>query len=231
MNKLSRQRPELPPPQEIPCVNLRALKTMLITASCSCGSRHGGVSQPSMYTFNGRAPENTVYQTVNMLRVVVLLAAILTVRAQTTAVNRCTVFSGALPLNVYIEGCETPPCRLPQLQDAVIDIVFRAPRPMQSMTTLATAFLGILPVPYPLGDNAVTCNFIQSSCPVREGEILTYQLKMFIESFMPVGTSASVEFRIVDQNNSAVMCIRVPIQVVAPVSSRSNSTATLQGKI
>ncbi|RVE49122.1 hypothetical protein evm_006243 [Chilo suppressalis] len=167
-----------------------------------------------------------------MLRVVVLLAAILTVRAQTTAVSRCTVFSGALPLNVNIEGCETPPCRLPQLQDAVINVVFRAPRTMQSMSTLATAFLGFLPVPYPLGDNAVTCNFLQNSfCPVLEGEVLIYKLNMFIESFMPVGTSASVEFRIVDQNNSAVMCIRVPIQVVAPVNSRSNSTATLQGKI
>ncbi|RVE40259.1 hypothetical protein evm_015091 [Chilo suppressalis] len=105
-------------------------------------------------------------------------------------------------------------------------------RTMQSMSTLATAFLGFLPVPYPLGDNAVTCNFLQNSfCPVLEGEVLIYKLNMFIESFMPVGTSASVEFRIVDQNSSPVMCIRVPIQIVPPVNSRSNSTATLQGKL
>ncbi|CAH0758381.1 unnamed protein product [Diatraea saccharalis] len=164
-----------------------------------------------------------------MLRLFVFLATILVVRGQSTAVNRCNVFPGELPLNVYIEGCVTPPCRLPQLQDAVLNIVFRAPRAMQSMTTLATAFLGIIPVPYPLGDNAVTCNFLQnSSCPVVEGEILIYQLRMYIEPFFPVGTQATVEFRVVDQNNSAFICIRVPILIVPAIGGSfgsRNSTA------
>ncbi|CAG9791193.1 unnamed protein product [Diatraea saccharalis] len=164
-----------------------------------------------------------------MLRLFVFLATILVVRGQSTAVNRCIIFSGDLPLNVYIENCVTPPCHLPQLQDAVINIVFRAPRTMQSMSTLATAFLGILVVPYPLGQNAITCNFLQNSfCPILEGEVLIYKLKMYIAPTFPVGTQATVEFRVVDQNNSAFICIRVPILIVPAIGGSfgsRNSTA------
>ncbi|XP_013184119.1 uncharacterized protein LOC106129951 [Amyelois transitella] len=158
-----------------------------------------------------------------MLYLVVLFCGLFAVsRGQSTEVSACTSNIGSLPLNTYIEGCITPPCSLPQLEDAVLHIVFRAPRTMRSMRTLATAYLfGIVPYNYDLGENAITCNFLNNSyCPVLEGEVLQYTLKMTVESFMPVGTAAPIEFRVVGEtNNDAVFCIRVPIVVTAPLNN------------
>ncbi|XP_038216069.1 uncharacterized protein LOC119835387 [Zerene cesonia] len=95
-------------------------------------------------------------------------------------------------------------------------MTFNAPRNINSMRTLATAFLGNVAVPYPLGNNEVTCNFITNTrCPVNRGQQIRYTLRMFIERSFPVGTSTTVEFRIVDQQNSAVVCVRVPIRITA----------------
>ncbi|KAF9410879.1 hypothetical protein HW555_010166 [Spodoptera exigua] len=137
-----------------------------------------------------------------------------------TDVSQCTFHSGPLPIHTYIEGCVTPPCVFPQGQDAVVNIKFRAPRAVQSMTTHATAFLSIFPVSYPLGEAAQTCNYLtNSSCPLKEGEEVQYSLNMFIEPSIPVGTSLPIELRIVDDNNNNLVCLRVPIIIAPPVSS------------
>lgn len=59
------------------------------------------------------------------------------------------------------------------------------------MRTLAVAYMQMgpiaVPIPYDLGENAVTCNFLTNTyCPVLEGEVLSYKLRMFIEEFFPV---------------------------------------------
>ncbi|XP_014361191.2 uncharacterized protein LOC106713008 [Papilio machaon] len=162
-----------------------------------------------------------------MLRVVVLLcAAAAAVTAQTTTVTQCTRNPGELPVNAHVEGCLTPPCLLPQLQDAVINVVFRAPRVLRSMTTKATALLQLgaitLPVEYNLAENADTCRFLTNTyCPLLAGELVSYTLRMYIEPFFPVGTALNIEFRVVDDSDGPVWCIRLPIQIVAPVAARS----------
>lgn len=100
-------------------------------------------------------------------------------------------------------------------------MIFEAPRTLSSMRTLATAYLAlgptIVPVPYPLGDDAETCNFLTNTyCPVLAGEVVAYTLTMFIEDFMLVGTSANLEFRIVDEDREPLICIRVAILVMPP---------------
>ncbi|KAJ8711190.1 hypothetical protein PYW07_008432 [Mythimna separata] len=160
-----------------------------------------------------------------MFRFVVLSCAVLAlVQGQSTQVSRCTGNPGALPINTYIQGCSAPPCALPQLQDAVINIDFVTPGPVQSMKTLATAYIpaGLIsiPIPYDLAENSVTCNFLtNASCPVQGGQLLKYTLRMPIEPFFPVGTRVTVEFRVVDESdNNALLCLRVPIQIVQPVA-------------
>ncbi|XP_026313509.1 uncharacterized protein LOC113225416 [Hyposmocoma kahamanoa] len=161
-----------------------------------------------------------------MLTKVFFLFAVLAAARAQTQVSQCISNPGDLPLNVDVAGCVTPPCALPQLEHAQIDIVFRAPRTTVAMRTLATAYLQMgpvtVPVPYDLGEDAETCNFlINARCPVLEGEVVSYRLRMLIESFMPVGTQTTVEFRIVDASNtnSALMCIRLPIRVEPPLSA------------
>ncbi|CAK1589935.1 unnamed protein product [Parnassius mnemosyne] len=152
-----------------------------------------------------------------MMKFLVVLSVALAI-AEGTNVARCINHAGDLPASTRIEGCNNPPCVLPQLRDAVVHMTFRAPRNMQSMRTLATAYLGSIPVPYDLGNNANTCNHLTNTrCPVNAGTNVQYTLRMFIESWFPVGTSATIEFRVVDQSNNPVVCVRVPIRI-----SRSN---------
>ncbi|CAH2229495.1 uncharacterized protein LOC120628257 [Pararge aegeria] len=164
-----------------------------------------------------------------MFRLIVVFCAVLVVaRAQTTKVNQCINSRGPLPINAYVQGCAEPPCQLPQLQNVVIDVIFRAPRTITNMTTLASAsfnFIIGVSIPYDLGENSKTCNFFTNSfCPIREGEVVQYRLQMFIESFFVVGTLANAEFRIVDndRNREVIWCIRLPIQITPPLPAITN---------
>lgn len=82
------------------------------------------------------------------------------------------------------------------------------------MTTIATATaLGVV-TNYPLGSNAITCNFLQgSSCPLSANEDVTYRLTMPILSIYPL-VSLSIEIDLIDQNNNSVSCFVVDAQVV-----------------
>ncbi|XP_050552952.1 uncharacterized protein LOC118274887 [Spodoptera frugiperda] len=155
-----------------------------------------------------------------MYRFVVSFSALLALAAaNTTQVSQCQHTQAPLPSNTYIQGCTSPPCALPQLQDAIVDMEFVAPRLLTNMRTLATVYIlgGSLALPFDLGANSETCNHLtNASCPVAAGQTLGYTLRMFIEAFFPVGTEVTVEFRIVDQSNAPVVCARVPIRIVFP---------------
>ncbi|KAM3963805.1 uncharacterized protein ACR2FA_001843 [Aphomia sociella] len=148
---------------------------------------------------------------------------IVVIHGQSTPVQSCVSNAGVLPINTHIRGCGLPPCLLPQLEDVVIDIVFRAPKPINNMTTLATAYMNLagmlIPIPYDLQKDSVTCDFLtNTNCPVKEGEIIQYTLKMYVEPFFPVGTALAIEFAVVDASDrSPVFCIRTNIRIVAPL--------------
>ncbi|XP_052738872.1 uncharacterized protein LOC128198311 [Bicyclus anynana] len=150
-------------------------------------------------------------------------------RGQSTNVQRCLISRGGLPLNTHVHGCTTPPCLLPQLQDAVIDVIFEAPRTINNMTTLATATLNFIvevTIPLDLQENSVTCNFLtNAACPIQQGENIRYRLNMFIESFFPVNTVATVEFRVRDNEvGDDIWCTRVPIRIQPPQSAAASDS-------
>ncbi|CAG9791190.1 unnamed protein product [Diatraea saccharalis] len=86
------------------------------------------------------------------------------------------------------------------------------------MNTLATAFVGIIPVPvpFPMGHLSAACDLLLDiSCPVAKGHTINYELNIFMEpSVMLLNTRANVEFRIVDQDNQPLICIDVPFHIV-----------------
>ncbi|KOB70754.1 Niemann-Pick type C2 protein Npc2-t01 [Operophtera brumata] len=132
-------------------------------------------------------------------------------------VSQCRNNAGSLPISTEVVGCSSSPCRLPQLEDAVINIKFKAPRDSTSLRTLATAYLGFIPIPYDLGANSNACNGLgNAQCPVNVDQELDYALRMYIEPFFPVGTTTTVEFRVVDDTNAAAFCVRMPIVIAAP---------------
>ncbi|XP_026740550.1 uncharacterized protein LOC113502971 [Trichoplusia ni] len=166
-----------------------------------------------------------------MYRFGILFCAVVALaKGQTTQVNQCTQNGGELPINTYIAGCDQPPCSLPQLEDAVVNIIFKAPYTMQSMRTLATAYLGgPFGLPYPLGTNAETCNFLTNTyCPVMGGEVVQYVLRMYIQPSFPVGIQPEIEFRIVDDANRPIVCIRVPLRIAEPNSRIADKSEEYQ---
>ncbi|CAH0595219.1 unnamed protein product [Chrysodeixis includens] len=168
-----------------------------------------------------------------MFRFVVLLSVAAVISGQSTPVNQCTHNSGPLPIHAYIEGCDSLPCDLPQLQDAVIHMIFRAPETIHRMRTFATAILPPLPAfNYPLFSNGETCNFLTNTyCPVVKGEVIQYTLRMYIQPSFQVGVQPEIEFMINDHDrNKEITCIRVPLRIVEAVNSRTGANnATVIG--
>ncbi|KAF9819190.1 hypothetical protein SFRURICE_010528 [Spodoptera frugiperda] len=153
----------------------------------------------------------------------------------TACIKLGSLSSAPLPINAHIEGCVDPPCILPQGTYAVVNVIFRAPRRIQSMTTVATAHM-LYPIPYFLGEAAQTCNYLTNSyCPLLEGEVVQYTLHMFIETFFPAGTNVPVEFRVTEGSGllaPTLWCIRVPLSIVGPLPSSNISAhnATITDK-
>ncbi|XP_068623914.1 uncharacterized protein Npc2e [Battus philenor] len=155
----------------------------------------------------------------NMLSATVLLCAVAVAAGQSTAVSQCLGAPIELPLNTHVEGCDTPPCLLPQRQDAVIHLVFKSPHVARNMTSTATAFVNNFALRYPLGEQANTCNFLTNTyCPVLEGEVVAYTLRFYVESFFPTGVLVFLEFRVLDHNSQPLLCTRFGLQVVPPVA-------------
>ncbi|XP_026313490.1 uncharacterized protein LOC113225400 [Hyposmocoma kahamanoa] len=158
-----------------------------------------------------------------MLTKVFFLFVVFAAANAQTDISRCIVNSGELPDFVEVVGCTSTPCLLPQLEYAEINMRFRAPYTMVSMRTLATYYLHVgptlVPVPYDLAENSFTCNFLTgANCPVLQGEVLSYRLRIFMESFLPVGTQATLEIRIVNVlNSNSFVCIRFPFRVEPPL--------------
>uniref|UniRef100_A0A2H1V7L1 SFRICE_027233 n=1 Tax=Spodoptera frugiperda TaxID=7108 RepID=A0A2H1V7L1_SPOFR len=97
-----------------------------------------------------------------------------------------------LPIHAYIEGCVEPPCVFQPGTYVVVNVVFRAPRRIQSMTTHATTVF-LWPSPFLLGDAAHTCNYLTNSqCPLDKGEVVQYTLHVFIETFILGAVSGSI---------------------------------------
>ncbi|XP_035448445.2 NPC intracellular cholesterol transporter 2-like [Spodoptera frugiperda] len=173
-----------------------------------------------------------------MLRVVAYVCALLALaHGQTTNVQSCSLSSAPLPINAHIEGCVDPPCILPQGTYAVVNVIFRAPRPIQSMTTVATVHIMGLGIPYGLGEAADTCNYLTNShCPLDKGEVVQYTLHVFIETFFPAGTNVTVELRVTEGWGlfaPTLWCIRVPLSIVGPLPSSNISAhnATITDKV
>ncbi|CAG4917629.1 unnamed protein product [Colias eurytheme] len=138
------------------------------------------------------------------------------VAGQTTQVERCPPGDGDLPINIYLEGCTTMPCTLRREEDAIINVVFKAPRTIRSMKTFARVPFFNIPS-YPLGENAATCNHLQNTyCPLQKEEVVQYQLRMYIENYFITFFPVSVDFFVKDSaKNSTIWCATVRILTVA----------------
>ncbi|VVC90462.1 unnamed protein product [Leptidea sinapis] len=149
-----------------------------------------------------------------MLRVLVILCVAAFVKSQSTNISPCDAGAGNLPINVYIEGCIDPPCQAQRGTNATMHVVFRAPTTTRSMTTYIIPRLFGEEIDYPLGEQAITCNFLENTyCPVMKDEIVKYKFSFFIQLVFPP-ISLPLDLKVVDQLGNPVFCFRVTVQVL-----------------
>ncbi|XP_075983747.1 uncharacterized protein LOC142981613 [Anticarsia gemmatalis] len=149
-----------------------------------------------------------------MMRFLVLLSVgVVIVSAQRTEVSRCVRHSGPLPLLTYIEGCTTPPCRVSE-EDTVFNISFISPRAINSLKTEGTVFIkfGSASIPISINWESDVCNsLVLGACPLKAQDGVIASLKIpFGKIPFPVDTEVTVELQMQDENNDAVVCLRVP---------------------
>ncbi|CAG4917639.1 unnamed protein product [Colias eurytheme] len=161
-----------------------------------------------------------------MFGVIFFCAVLALAKGQSTPVEQCNTGYGDPPINAYLEGCTTMPCRVPLGENAVIDVVFESPRTIRSMKTVARASLGPIAFNYTLGENEVTCNNLENTyCPLQKGEIVQYTLRMFIEPVFPT-IGVQVDFLVEDEDQIPLWCIRIRIQVVDSQVKRISNSST-----
>ncbi|CAG4917610.1 unnamed protein product [Colias eurytheme] len=137
------------------------------------------------------------------------------VTGQTTQVDRCPPGDTDPPINLFIEGCTTMPCSVVRGEDAIINVIFEAPYTIRSMKTVARLPTFNIPS-FPLDENEVTCNHLENTyCPLQKGEIVQYQLRMYIEQIFVTIFPVTVDFFVEDSAQKQIWCARVRIQTTA----------------
>ncbi|CAG4917620.1 unnamed protein product [Colias eurytheme] len=148
-----------------------------------------------------------------MFGVLFFVLGLACVTGQTTQVERCAPGDGDVPIHTYIEGCTTMPCNVTRGEDTIINVVFKAPHAIQSMRTTARVTLLNVVANYPLAENQVTCNYLQNAhCPLKEGEIVEYKLRVFLDSFFVIRAPIPVDFAVEDSDQNPIWCARVWIR-------------------
>ncbi|XP_055904477.1 NPC intracellular cholesterol transporter 2 homolog a-like [Eupeodes corollae] len=151
-----------------------------------------------------------------MFRSVILVLAIFAVSISATNVRKCSK-NRPEPLSVIIEGCETMPCDVIKGTTAIMNAQFVGTHDgIKSMTTEVRATVLGLTVPYILPDEvaSVCTNLLDgASCPIDEGEDVTYSFKFPIDNSYPE-ISVKVEVSLVENETSeSIACFVADIKV------------------
>ncbi|KAK1133036.1 hypothetical protein K0M31_014399 [Melipona bicolor] len=121
--------------------------------------------------------------------------------------------SGPVPASVSIVGCSSVPCNLVRGTNVEGRINFNAVSNAKTLKPVVNVELGTIHIPYPLPEQNACKNLVSGQCPLQKGEPATYLLKMPVEkSYQKV--SLTIQLSLVDENNNAQVCFRIPANVV-----------------
>lgn len=158
----------------------------------------------------------TARNTLNMLKLLVILAFVPAILAQ-TPVKSCGkgLF---VPKAVYFGGkqsfCSKPPCVLKRGKTAVTEIEFTSP--INSNTIIPKAMTKVFGMPINLNlgiQKASACNALKGGCPLIKNSPTSFELVKPVEQNAMVGT-ADVEYSLVGDNNQIIFCYKLKTTVV-----------------
>ncbi|KAK9294375.1 hypothetical protein QLX08_010995 [Tetragonisca angustula] len=121
--------------------------------------------------------------------------------------------SGPVPASVSIVGCSSVPCNLVRGTNVEGRINFKAVSSTKSLRPVVDVELGAIHTPYPLPEQNACRNLVSGQCPLQKGDSATYLLKMPVEKSYPK-VALTIQLSLVDENNNAEVCFRIPAKVV-----------------
>uniref|UniRef100_A0A182VYS4 MD-2-related lipid-recognition domain-containing protein n=1 Tax=Anopheles minimus TaxID=112268 RepID=A0A182VYS4_9DIPT len=150
---------------------------------------------------------------MQLLGTLITLSLLSIISADVISVQQCS--EGALPVSVEVAGCHEQPCELTKGQDVDALIEFKADRPLTALTPQIHASYFGINIPFNLPDDRkdACTSLVGGTCPVSEGQDVKYELHVPVSTSYP-SVSASVELKLVDQDNNVVICFRVDGKLV-----------------
>ncbi|KAJ8957536.1 hypothetical protein NQ318_020575 [Aromia moschata] len=113
--------------------------------------------------------------------------------------------------------CIDQPCVVVAGKDIAMDIVFQAPKYLDSIKPNIVATAAGISLDYPLFQDDACVGITNTYCPIVENETVEYSYTMHLLDVFPEIT-VSLEFTLVDKNDSSdIICFVVDIQVVKTI--------------
>ncbi|XP_059610955.1 NPC intracellular cholesterol transporter 2-like [Phlebotomus argentipes] len=150
-----------------------------------------------------------------------ILAVFIPASLATTGITTCSG-SGAPAQGadqVTVHGCDAAPCDILLGEEALMNVIFTAPHDIERFTPHTVAFLGPLPVPYPLPpevQNYACENLVGAECPIPAGTVVNYLFRLAVSNNYPVLSNLGIELTLTDQSGQGIICTRIPINSVDP---------------
>ncbi|CAG0897677.1 unnamed protein product [Darwinula stevensoni] len=118
-------------------------------------------------------------------------------------------------IRVDIEGCQTPPCILPQGSIVNFEIEFETGEAGEDLEPEIVAILAGIEIPYDGVPKEACEDLIQGDCPYAKNEVLIYSQEFEILPIFPP-VEVTVRWALKDEMNRWHMCFEVDIEVTLP---------------
>uniref|UniRef100_A0A1B0C974 Putative major epididymal secretory protein he1 n=1 Tax=Lutzomyia longipalpis TaxID=7200 RepID=A0A1B0C974_LUTLO len=148
-----------------------------------------------------------------MFRIIILATVIPAIFA-TQGIERCNA-GNEMPTQTTVIGCSSTPCEVRLGESARMEIIFTAPRNMEVLTPVTTAFLLGIAIPYelPLEIQRGCDHIVGATCPIAAGTTVTYIFEFPVNENYPQVRNLPVEVALHDQQG-VFSCARVRIATV-----------------
>ncbi|GAB0088667.1 hypothetical protein DMENIID0001_031300 [Sergentomyia squamirostris] len=132
-----------------------------------------------------------------------------------------------MPSQTTVIGCDSAPCEVLLGGSARMEIIFTAPRTINTLTPVATAFLLGIGVPYELPPHIqVGCDHLENQrCPIPAGTRVTYNFELPVSSNYPAVRNMPVEVALQDEQGT-FSCVRVRITALGERFPRNSLRET-----
>ncbi|XP_073994608.1 NPC intracellular cholesterol transporter 2 homolog a-like [Rhodnius prolixus] len=118
------------------------------------------------------------------------------------------------PIALNVPGCESLPCKFIRSQISILNLDFEADEDITDLKPQVRVKAMGTDMYFPLPQHDACLGIINGECPLDQGEEVTYQLQMPIQTTFPK-LSFQVEFSLISSGRT-VSCVKLNGEVVDP---------------